>query len=187
MFEWTHMPTVQHCPRPPLSVLRVLLCHVLFHPRSTLCYIPDGFWKCSASICVCVCICLSVGPRNEAYCYSIQWPNAKGSSVQHYSLLSRSLYLVSLQWLWSVLSLSTLSRLAKDHDGGWEKVGGLLGCRNVTCIWAVAGCFVDIATGQRFQDVDSTYSGECMDHVQNLSANHLCDSVVFWFFLEYLT
>jgi len=74
----------------------------------------------------------SVELRNEAHCHSIQWPNAKGSRVLHCSPFSLCVPgSPPLQWLWSLLSLSTLSRLAENRDGG---LGGLLGCRNVTCI-----------------------------------------------------
>lgn len=107
-------PTVLHCTGPSHGC--ALSCAV--SSCSTLWHFSWWFLKVRRfQLCehVCVCVCVSVGQTNGAHCHSIQWPNAKGSGVQHHSLLS--LVCPFLPWLRSLLSLSHLSRLAENHDG----------------------------------------------------------------------
>lgn len=97
-------------------------CRVLFHPvllhAIFLVVLKVRSFQLYERMSVCVCVW---GPEMKptATASSDLMQKAAGSSTIHYSLLCAS----SLQWLWSLLSLSTLSRLAENRDGGWGVVG----------------------------------------------------------------
>lgn len=129
MFQWTKHAycTVLYwgTASSPAWLCSVTCYFILFYFVS-----HSWFFFKVKSFQLCACECLCVGPRNEAHCHSIKWPNAKGSEVSHHSLFSLvCLVSSSLQWLWSLLSLSAHTWLEIMMGAG-----GLLGCRNVTCI-----------------------------------------------------
>lgn len=123
--------TVLHCTGLSCFVLHCCALSCAVSSRSALCHFPGGFeseelpavWACA-----CLSVCLSVGPRNEAHCHSIQWPNAKGSRVQHYSLFS----LCASSRLSAVIIVSPVTKHFVTL--GQKRWWGLGGCWNVPCI-----------------------------------------------------
>lgn len=94
------------------------------------------FWKWGASSCVRVSVCVW-GPEMKPTATASSDLMQKAARSSHHSLFSLvCLVSSSLQWLWSLLSLSAHAWLEIMMGAG-----GLSGCRNVTCI---VGLLLDV-------------------------------------------